>query len=36
MFDVTVLDPDSADLRAFLRRNDAALTETWTYQLFDH
>jgi len=36
MFDVTVLDPDSTDLRAFLRRNGSALSETWTYQLFDH
>jgi periplasmic glucans biosynthesis protein len=36
MFDATVVDPDSADLRAFLRRNGSALTETWTYQLFDH
>jgi periplasmic glucans biosynthesis protein len=36
MLDVTVLDSDSADLRAFLRRNGAALSETWSYQLFAH
>ena len=33
---VSVQDPDSADLRAFLRRGGAALSETWTYQLFAH
>jgi periplasmic glucans biosynthesis protein len=36
MLDVTVLDSDSADLRAYLRRGGAALTETWSYQLFAH
>jgi glucans biosynthesis protein len=35
MFDVTVLDPDSADLRAWLRRGGAALSETWSFQLFN-
>lgn len=35
MIDATVLDPDSADLRAYLRRGGGALSETWTYQLFD-
>jgi glucans biosynthesis protein len=34
MIDFAVLDPDSADLRAFLRRGGDALTETWTYQAF--
>jgi periplasmic glucans biosynthesis protein len=34
MVDVTVLDPESADLRAFLRRGGARLSETWTYQVF--
>jgi glucans biosynthesis protein len=34
MLDVTVLNPDSADLRAYLGRNGAALSETWSYQLF--
>jgi glucans biosynthesis protein len=34
MVDLTILDPDSADLRAFLRWNGGALTETWTYQIF--
>jgi len=34
MMDVTILDADSTDIRAFLRRNGEALTETWTYQLF--
>ena len=36
MLDVTVLDSDSADVRAFLRRGGAALSETWSYQLFAH
>jgi glucans biosynthesis protein len=36
MADVTILDADSADLRGFLRRGGAALSETWTYQLFNH
>jgi glucans biosynthesis protein len=35
MLDVSVLDADSADLRAFLRRGAEALSETWTYQLFN-
>jgi glucans biosynthesis protein len=35
MADVTILAGDSADLRAFLRRAGAALSETWTYQLFN-
>ena len=35
MIDVTVTDSDSADLRAFLRQGEAALSETWTYQLFN-
>jgi glucans biosynthesis protein len=35
MLDVTVLDPDSADLRGWLRRNGAALSETWSFQLFN-
>jgi periplasmic glucans biosynthesis protein len=35
MIDVSVLDADSADLRAFLRRGGDALSETWTYQLFN-
>jgi glucans biosynthesis protein len=34
MIDIVVEDPDSADLRAFLRRNGAAMTETWSYQVF--
>jgi glucans biosynthesis protein len=34
MIDVTLLDADSADLRAWLRRGGAALSETWTYQIF--
>jgi glucans biosynthesis protein len=34
MIDVTVVDAESADLRAFLRRSGGALTETWTYQVF--
>jgi periplasmic glucans biosynthesis protein len=36
MLDVTVLDSDSADLRAYLRLKGAALSETWSYQLFGH
>jgi glucans biosynthesis protein len=36
MLDVSVQDSDSADLRAYLRRGGSALSETWTYQLFDH
>jgi glucans biosynthesis protein len=36
MMDVTMLDSDSADLRAFLRLKGAALSETWSYQLFGH
>ena len=35
MADVRVQDPDSADIRAYLQRGGAALTETWTYQLFN-
>jgi glucans biosynthesis protein len=35
MIDVSIQDPDSADLRAFLRRGGSALTETWTYQVFN-
>jgi glucans biosynthesis protein len=35
MIDVTLLDADSADLRAYLHRNGAALTETWSYQIFN-
>jgi periplasmic glucans biosynthesis protein len=36
MLDVTLLDSDSADLRAYLRLKGAALSETWSYQLFGH
>lgn len=35
MIDVTVQDPDSADLRGWLGRGGARLTETWSYQLFN-
>ena len=35
MIEAAVTDPDSADLRAFLRRGGGALTETWSYQLFN-
>ena len=35
MMDLTVLDADSADVRAFLRHGGAALTETWNYQVFN-
>ncbi len=34
MLDVSGLDADSCDLRAYLRKGGAALSETWTYQLF--
>ena len=35
MIDLTLLDADSADLRGFLRRGGAALSETWSYQIFN-
>jgi periplasmic glucans biosynthesis protein len=35
MVDITVLDADSAEVRAFLRRGGSALAETWTYQVFN-
>jgi glucans biosynthesis protein len=34
MADLTITDPESADVRAFLRQGERALTETWSYQLF--
>ncbi|MBS0237694.1 MAG: glucan biosynthesis protein [Proteobacteria bacterium] len=34
MFDLKVAGLDPIDLRAYLRKGDAALTETWLYQVF--
>ena len=31
-FDIAVDGPEPVDIRAFLRFNDQALTETWLYQ----
>ena len=33
-FDITAIGNDPVDLRAFLRRDQKALTETWIYQYF--
>jgi glucans biosynthesis protein len=35
MVDVALLGVESAVLKAFLRRGGAAISETWTYQLFN-
>jgi glucans biosynthesis protein len=34
MFDASAVGPEPLDMRAFLRRGDKALTETWVYQYF--
>jgi glucans biosynthesis protein len=34
MFDLSDLDGQEADLRAFLQKDGVALSETWIYQAF--
>lgn len=34
LFDIEVAGPEPVDLRAYLRKGDRALTETWVYQHF--
>jgi glucans biosynthesis protein len=33
-FDIRATGPEPVDLRAFLRKGDRALSETWIYQYF--
>ncbi len=34
LFDLTATGPEPVDIRAYLRKGDRALTETWVYQFF--